>query len=289
VEHVFDPALPGASLDIPLRGAYYQGDDELRILDALNVFTFSWPLRREAEVRVLASPRPSEEAAPVKPRSGAQDRRSGSHYLRGDELVDHRPYIPGDDPRRINWKLYSHGPSNSLFVREGEPEPPPHSRLLILVDTETDGTLYRAGEGREAVDLLCAQALALVRDLVGRGMDVLTGYTGGEIRVGEDPAQSMAWPASLPLHGPAELPSPDRGTCILALPRSSVGEAALDRFLKRLSSQPLPCDMLFLYPEQGPAPVREAAETCARLYGGRSGLRAQALAVPDAPGAGGTP
>jgi hypothetical protein len=145
-------------------------------------------------------------------------------------------------------------------------------------------------------------------------MDVLAGYTGGKIWEGESLAQAMAWPASLPLADPAgkgcgpsrsgrpgkktkpgaapperalpELPSADRGTCILALPRTSGGTDALDRFLNRRASPPPPCEIVFLYTENGPAPVREAAETCARLYGARNAVRAQAIAVPEAPGAG---
>jgi hypothetical protein len=290
VEHLFDPGLPGDPLSVPLRGAYYSKEDELRVVDAFNIFAFSWPLRREPEARILASPRPAEDPVPVKPRPGGQEQRSGPRYLRNDDMIDHRPYTPGDDPRRINWKLYSHGPAQSLFVREGESEPPPHSRLLVLVDTETDGALYKPETGREAVDMLCAQALAMSLDLAGRGMDVLAGYTGGEIRGGPDLARAMAWPASLPLPGPAgkgkgpggpppELPAADRGTCILALPRTSAGAAALDRFLSRRPSPSAPCDIFFLYAENGPGRLAEAAEACARLYGSRNAVRAGALAV----------
>jgi hypothetical protein len=296
VEHIFDPGLPAGPLTVPLRGAYYSHGDELRVFDAFHIFAFSWPLYREAEARLLVSPRPAEEGLPLKPRPGGRERRSGVHYLHNDDLIDHRPYIPGDDPRRINWKLYSHGPSNALFVREGEPEPPPHSRFLILVDTETDRTLYSPGAGPDAVDLLCVQAMTIALDLAGRGMDVLTGYTGGNIQEG-DAAQAMAWPASLPLPGPAgkdrrpgtktggilpELPFADRGTCILALPRTSAGTGALDRFLNRRPSPPPPCDILFLYTENGPGRIEEAAETCARLYGARNAVQARALPAPTA-------
>jgi hypothetical protein len=41
----------------------------------------------------------------------------------------------------------------------------------------------------------------------------------------------------------------------------------------------MPCDIVFLYPENAPVPVREAAETCARIYGSRNAVRAQAFAV----------
>jgi hypothetical protein len=165
------------------------------------------------------------------------------------------------------------------------------------------------------VDLLCAQALAIALDFAGRGMDVLTGYTGGELRGGDagELAQAMAWPAALPLSASApgpgsrlqaalrraprrnrplsalpELPSADRGTCILALPRT-LDSGALDRFLSRRaagaeSASLLPCDLIFLCRRGDPAPLREAAETCARLYGARNAVRATALIVPEADG-----
>ena len=309
LEHVFDPApLKGAgALVFPLRGAYYSGGDELAVLDAFGFFGFSWPLPPEDEARVLAGPQPAEEALALNPRTGGREQRSGPHYRRTDDLIDHRPYIPGDDPRRINWKLYSHGPANSLFVREGESEPPPRSQLLILADTEADPRLYSPQAAREGVDLLCAQVLAICLDLSGRGMDILAGYTGGPLYGGDatELAQALAWPAALPLPGgeklprswtqlhgkgdrrgvsggpasPPELPVAERGTCILALPRTSIGggirgSSALDRFLSRPA---FPCDIIFVH--TGASPLRETAESCARLYGSRGGVRAFAMAL----------
>jgi hypothetical protein len=321
LEHNFDPA-PGKNagagpLVFPRRGAYYSAGDELAFPDAFGFLDFSWPLPPDGEALVLAGPRPAEEALILDPRAGGRERRGGPHYRRTDDLIDHRPYIPGDDPRRINWKLYSHGPAGSLFVREGEAEPPPHSQLLILADTEADPGLYSPRGAREAVDLLCAQVLAICLDLGGRGMDVLTGYTGGPLCGGDaaELAQALAWPAALPLPGggklprpwalirrmpepagysggfggpgglsgpPPELPSAGRGTCILALPRTTTGggkdSSALDRFLSRPACDAAPCDVIFVYTAE-PAPLRESAEGCARLYGSRAGVRAFAMAL----------
>jgi hypothetical protein len=308
LEHSFDPARDaGAGLVFPQRGAYYSRGDELAILDAFGFFDFSWPLPPEDEARVLAGPRPAEEALPLNPRAGGREQRGGPHYRRTDDLIDHRPYIPGDDPRRINWKLYSHGPANSLFVREGETEPPPRSQLLILADTEADPGLYSPQAAREAVDLLCAQVLTICLELSGRGLDILTGYTGGPLYSGDaaELAQALAWPAALPLPGgeklsrpwalirhtrepaaPPELPSAGRGTCVLALPRTTTGggrdSSALDRFLSRPAGEAAPCDIIFVYTEN-PA-LREGAESCARLYGSRGGVRAFAMALRPEPG-----
>jgi uncharacterized protein (DUF58 family) len=284
--HIFDPDTLKKGrcfFEVPLRGAYYSDYDELAVFDALGLFRFSYRIVQPADPRLLASPRAAEEAVPVSIRSGGAEQRNEPHYQRTDNLIDHRPYIPGDDPRRINWKLYSHG--GDLFVREGEPEPPPHSHLLIIVDTQADPALYTPEAGRRAVDMLCENALAAALECAGKGMDVLTGYTGGEVRGGTatELAAALAWPAALPLAPLAEYPeSADRGFLILALPRTSgaggmdggAGDTtALEKFLKKRDTKQR-TDLLFLY--RGDR-LAAAAETCAALYGRKGGVHARRI------------
>ncbi|GHV58111.1 hypothetical protein AGMMS49579_25020 [Spirochaetia bacterium] len=268
----------GYSFEVPLRGAYYSDYDELVIFDVLGFFRFSWRLVQDSGPRLLASPGAAEEPVPVSIRSGGTEQRSEPHYRRTDDLIDNRPYIPGDDPRRINWKLYGHG--GDLFVREGEPEPPPHSHIIIMVDTQTDPALYSAEAGRLAVDKLCENALAAALECAAKGMDVLTGYTGGEIRGGTpaELAMALAWPAALPLDagGRGDYPeAPDRGFLILALPRTTGGAeaTALDRFLKKRDIKQ-GTDLIFLYEgEQLDSP----AETCAAIYGQKGGVHVRCI------------
>ncbi|MBN2439740.1 MAG: DUF58 domain-containing protein [Spirochaetales bacterium] len=49
-----------------------------------------------------------------------------------DELLEVKKYYPGDDIRRMNWKIYAH--SKELFIRKGEETPPPDSRFLFILD-----------------------------------------------------------------------------------------------------------------------------------------------------------
>jgi uncharacterized protein (DUF58 family) len=285
VEQLFDPGFsdPAArTFPIPLRGAYYSDYDIIVIGDALGFFEFLFYLPQGAELsagpRILASPKAAEEALPLKTRSGGVEQRTDVHYRRTDDLTDHRPYIPGDDPRRINWKLYSHG--GSLFVREGEPEPPPHSLLLIVVDTETDPVLYSLEAGRRAVDLLCENALAAALECSTKGMDVLAGYSGGKIQGGTaaELAVAMALPASLPLCAePADYPESDRAYLILALPRTAggdgVGSTALDRFLRKRDARQRVDIVFFCEGEKSEA----AAKTCAAVYGQREGIHVRCI------------
>jgi hypothetical protein len=49
-----------------------------------------------------------------------------------DELLEVKKYYPGDDIRRLNWKVFAH--TRELFVRKGEETPPPDVKLLFILD-----------------------------------------------------------------------------------------------------------------------------------------------------------
>ena len=293
LNHYFDPDYVKdgmSSFTAPVRGAYYGGKDRLLVFDILGLFRAAITVPHGAGPRLLVMPQAAEGALPLAARSGGVERRTEPHFLRTDDLIEHRPYVPGDDPRRINWKLYGH--AGSLFVREGEPEPPPHSRLVILIDAQTDRGLYAAGAGRRGVDLLCENALALALDYADRGMDVSIGFSGGGIRGGgpSELAAILAHPASFcreDVSGecPA-LPVPEdaRGVLILALPRewTDNGDRApqwsLDSFLKKRDAKQI-VDLLFLYGKDDAVSAKgsrleESAEACVRFYNGKGGVRA---------------
>lgn len=73
------------------------------------------------------------EHVPVPPGFAAGTPGDGLSRDRNDELIEARPYHPGDDTRRIHWKAYAH--SEALFVRIGEEIPPPSFNADIVVDT----------------------------------------------------------------------------------------------------------------------------------------------------------
>ncbi|AEF82011.1 conserved hypothetical protein [Leadbettera azotonutricia ZAS-9] len=281
IRHVFDPDIPAGRTFFPVkeRGCYFGDFDVFSISDALGLFSIAFHLPRDRSPRLLAAPRAAAEIISLPIRSGGAEQRIEPHYRKTEDLTDHRPYVPGDDPRRINWKLYGHGPSGELFVREGESEPPPRARIILLVDTQVDPGLYTVEEGRRGVDNLCENALTAALEFASRGMDMLIGYTGGAI-LGEneasggiaphDLAAALALPAALPLSSMENLPEVprDRGVLLLALPRSSSEPSALDRFLKeRDSKQGL--DLFFLYDPANSrvAELEEAAKICVNLYG----------------------
>jgi len=291
IRHFVNPAVESfSSFPVRERGAYSSKCDRLVIFDAPGFFSLAFSISQNENPRLLALPHPAEETIPLFLRSGGTEERHEPHYLKNNELINHRPYVPGDDPRRINWKLYSHVASGELFVREGESEPPPCSRLLILIDTEADSSLYSYDEGRRAVDLLCESALASALVFSSRGMDVLIGYTGsGIIGGGEESAPldssqlaaALAWPAATSWPASSgELPQApgETGVFILALPRKITGEtfaspSALNKFLKKRQQE---TGIVFIYNTEGrrAAEIEQEAARCVSFYSGKSGVHA---------------
>jgi hypothetical protein len=301
LDHFFDPDFleKGMSFfNAPGRGAYYGEGDRLLVFDIVGLFCAAIILPQAPGPRLLVMPQAAEQAVFLSARSGGTEQRAELHFLRTDDLIEHRPYVPGDDPRRINWKLYGH--AGDLFVREGEREPPPHSRLVILIDTQTDGGLYTAEAGRRGVDLLCENALALALEYEDRGMDVGVGFSGDGVTCGgpAELAAVLACPAAQPLSfltpaRPQELPAAEdaRGVLVLALPRERTGgdvpgrvsrnantaaRSSLDNFLKKRNGGQT-VDLLFLYGGGDAASDRleESAEACVRFYDGKGGIRAR--------------
>ena len=239
IRHYADPGAGDRGFfPVAERGAYYSGFrspglpvpgstgprsalwDRLVVFDGPGFFRLTLPLGQGPNPRLLALPRPAEEKLSFSLKSGGAEVPAENHYQKSDSLTDHRPYVPGDDPRRINWKLYSHAPLGDLFVREGEPRPPPHSQLIILIDGETDPSLYSPEEGRRGVDILCENALRAAQEFSARGMDIQVGWTeasgaGDDLAPGpralvpgtEGSSIPGARDASLPSHSSAPLNS----------------------------------------------------------------------------------
>ena len=318
--HDFSPAKPGPhSFLVRKRGAYFSAYDEFAIFDILGFFRFAFRLPSfEAEdgratARLLAKPSPAGEPPSVNARAGDSNLKPEFSLQRSDILIDHRPYVPGDDPRRINWKLYGHG--GSLFVREGEREPPPHANLTILVDTEYDPALYGKSDARRGIDLLCENALAAAIACAESGMNVLVGCldgaAGDAASLSPDLAKALAWPAARQIQsekgspgatsaeagdspGTPHLPA-ERGILVMALPRACT-ETTLDRFLGKAASRDgaggkaRPVDLLFVCHHGGSADSpktlsaieRErvaAADLCVSLFGQRPGVKTRLFRV----------
>ncbi|MDR1177720.1 MAG: DUF58 domain-containing protein [Spirochaetaceae bacterium] len=272
IRHIFDPGKEIPPLDAVYRGAYYGAYDIFSVSDIPGFFIAGLPCAQEKDARLLVSPSPGEDPVPIRSRSGGERERVEPFRVRTDELSSSRPYVSGDDPRRINWKLYGHG--GELFVREGEREPPPRSRMAVLIDTLAEQELFSGEAGRRVVDRCCEYALALVLDQKDRGIEVLLGYSGqpGGLCSGEfeDLAGFLAYPAAGTASEKLPQPPGDEGVVIFLLPRNYSGP--LDAFLSRRKA----VELVFLYENEK---QEEAAGLCVRRYGQRGGCRAHCFRV----------
>src|SRR5688572_33436843 len=66
------------------------------------------------------------------------------------EFAEHRPYVPGDDLRRVDWKVY--GRSDRWYVRESEQETNLRATLVLdasaSVGSASDGLPSKWAYGR---------------------------------------------------------------------------------------------------------------------------------------------
>jgi len=289
------------NFQVKKRGAYFSSYDEFAVFDIFGLFRFAYRMPTVdsgaacCDARLLVSPNSGAEPLPVRARGGEANRQDSPVLERTDYLIDHRPYVPGDDPRRINWKLYGHG--GELIVRQGEREPPPSSGLTILIDTQYDSLYSSRNDAAQAVDLLCENALAIVNN-AGKEINIQIGFTGGaassDSLTQAELGAFLSYPAALPADGAqtAKLPAvtEDRGIIILALPRinteniaassgaASSGAAssgALEKFLADNASRPI--ELIFIYALSGGAKFAEAAQACAGFYNRHYGVKTQAV------------
>ncbi|MEM9424075.1 MAG: DUF58 domain-containing protein, partial [Spirochaetota bacterium] len=109
-------------LQAQFRHGLYRGQNQCFYLrDCFGLLHLRYRVKENAELAILspASLRENEEALST---NTSQDPLSSTiHKFAQEGLGDQRPYHPGDDPRRINWKLYSR--FNELHVRIPEERP----------------------------------------------------------------------------------------------------------------------------------------------------------------------
>jgi uncharacterized protein (DUF58 family) len=94
---------------------------------------------------------------------------------RSEELLEARKYYPGDDVRRLNWKVFAH--MDELFLRIGEEVPPPESRILFILDTTSNPRVPRSIEA-DYLDSLVESCTSMMVHLASRGLEVAFSRTG---------------------------------------------------------------------------------------------------------------
>jgi uncharacterized protein (DUF58 family) len=111
--------------------------------------------------------------------------REGEAGRRGDrrggrvEFADHRPYVPGDDPRLLDWPAYAR--SGKLYVKEFERRD--EYSLVLVVDDSASMALH----GKLVAAQRLAYALAWLALAAGHRVRVALASDGG-LRVGAEVA-----------------------------------------------------------------------------------------------------
>ena len=154
---------------IPLyRGCYQSREAHIVIGDLLGFTRFPLALALEEKFRVY--PVVQTEAAGRPPRlEGGQEENRGSRQKRSEELLEVRKYFPGDDIRKVHWKVYAH--TAELFLRIGEEIPPPESRFLVILDPAPTAAVPARIEA-DYLDGLVEALAATVLEMLARGYRV---------------------------------------------------------------------------------------------------------------------
>jgi hypothetical protein len=119
-------------------------------------------------LRVYPSVRPEQARQPAS-QEGGEEEKKNSRRRRSEELLEIRKYFPGDDIRKVHWKVFAH--TSELFLRIGEETPPPESRFLVILDAAPSAAVPKQVEA-EYLDGLVERCAATVLELVGRGFQV---------------------------------------------------------------------------------------------------------------------
>lgn len=82
------------------------------------------------------------------------------HHGSSVEFTDYKEYVPGDDPKHIDWRAY--GRSRRLFVRQYEAE----TDMVVYLLVDISASMNYAGAGRESKYVLAAKIAAALSYLM---------------------------------------------------------------------------------------------------------------------------
>lgn len=160
------PILSGDSqhkILTPVRGVFIPKTSFFLLEDFACLFSFrlrkSVTLSTES-ITFPATPKPFQKK--IIDYSTTDQIQERTTFERSENLFETRLYVPGDDPRKINWKIFAH--SQTLVVREGELTSPSSGNLVCLFNTRTNYLPTR--EKQETFTELISQASAYLLEQI---------------------------------------------------------------------------------------------------------------------------
>lgn len=156
------------------RGVYTSREAVLEMRDILGftVHRLVVPLRES--LTVFPSLHASEELARFMEQAD-ESSVYARRRRRSEEHLEARKYYPGDDVRRLNWKVFAH--LNELFLRVGEEVPPPESRILFVLDC-TANPLVPHALAADYLDGLVDSCASLLVSLLEKRIEVMLSLPG---------------------------------------------------------------------------------------------------------------
>jgi uncharacterized protein (DUF58 family) len=156
------------------RGHYASQEAILEARDVLGFARNRLGVPLAESVTVYPSLKPAEEMA-LHMEQADDSALFARRRRRSEELLETRKYYPGDDVRRLNWKVFAH--LNELLLRVGEEVPPPESRILFVLDCTSNPLLPPRGAA-DYLDGLVEACASLMVSLMSRRIDVMLSQPG---------------------------------------------------------------------------------------------------------------
>jgi len=151
------------------RGDYHSDIALLEFQDVLGFTRGSISLKVEERVRIF----PDSVAAADnihRLEEGGEAVEFVKRRRLSEERLEVRKYYPGDDPRRLNWKIYAH--LGELVLRVGEETPPPESRILVILDSNLPGCVT-SDFSADYLDSIVETCTAFMQVLLLRGINII--------------------------------------------------------------------------------------------------------------------
>lgn len=151
------------------RGRYFYRQQYLVLKDLCGFFAVQLMQPRSVSRVYTVPPRlqPFEAGSP--PELSARTVQDVPQLERTAELYESRPYFPGDDPRKIHWKLYAH--TGGLSIKLGAFEPPPVKHVSIYIEAPRVLRKQDRKLVEDVFDAFIGRLAALIVQLLNTGIE----------------------------------------------------------------------------------------------------------------------
>ena len=165
------------------RGRYRVGPAAVQYQDAIGLTRVAVASLATAELTVLPRVRPVRVVEPPRALDEEADILTIRHRFANEDFYNFRAYVPGDDTRRIHWKLSMR--AGRLQVRLPESKEISHRKIVLAVDTCLKRASMRVKPVLgEVLDALVQAWVSLADEMVRDGEHVtLVSAVPGEGRV----------------------------------------------------------------------------------------------------------